>query len=62
MYDLSADDSLHFSSRQPHRIENVSGAPAEYISIGTYDLFGDAAASTASFLSAPSKTGRRDPR
>ena len=40
-HDLGPGDSLHFDARQPHRLATRGAQPAELISIGTMDVFGD---------------------
>jgi quercetin dioxygenase-like cupin family protein len=39
--DLAAGDTLHFLSKDRHSVENVTDAVAEYLSIGTMNIFGD---------------------
>jgi transcriptional regulator with XRE-family HTH domain len=40
-YDLSSGDSLHFSARERHRVENRTGEPATVITVVTQDLFSE---------------------
>ncbi len=42
VHDLAGDDAMHFSSAEVHHVENVSDDTAEYISIGTFNVFGPA--------------------
>ena len=46
VHDLAADDALHFSSAHLHHVENVGAETAEYVSVGTFNVFGKAAGTT----------------
>ena len=40
IHDLGPDDALQFSSRHIHHVQNVSDLVAEYVSVGTFNIFG----------------------
>lgn len=42
-FDLKAGDTLHFSAQRPHRVQNPTDQVTEVLSVGTQQLFGDAA-------------------
>lgn len=50
--DLASGDSLHFSARDRHRLENLGKEPATVLTVVTQDLFGER-------QKPPRRTGRR---